>query len=259
MRGLITALRTLTILPVPGQEAASHAAGLPFFALVGALVSAALCGAAGLLGTLARWPAGEALVVVAGAAVLTRALHLDGLMDWADGFGGGRSREHALQIMKDPHPGAFGVVAVVVVLLAKWVALERLAVLNLLFWFICAMTISRTAMVWLLVRLPYARPEGGTAGPFSRDARAWQLWVCLLTAALMLVAVAGPLGLAAAVAGLLLTALFGGWCRRRVGGVTGDLLGACGELLETVLVVAAAALGQRLLVWQEQAWRLLGL
>lgn len=259
MRGLITALRTLTNLPVPGKEASAPAAALPYFALVGAFLGAALYGVAWLIERVAWWPAGEALVIVMGAALLTRALHLDGLADWADAFGGGRSPEHTLKIMKDPHPGVFGMVAVVMVLLAKWAALERLASLNLLPWLISVMAISRCGMVWLIVRQPYARAEGGTAEPYFRDARAWQLWVCLLTAAIVLVAVAGPLGLAAAAVGILFTALFGWWCRRRVGGVTGDLLGACCELLEAALLLTAAACGGRLVAWQEQVRRWFGL
>jgi adenosylcobinamide-GDP ribazoletransferase len=259
MRGLITALRTLTILPVPGADAPSLGAALPYFALVGALLGAALAGAAWLLELAVRWPAGEALLVVLGGAILTRGLHLDGLADWADGFGGGTTREQTLAIMKDPRKGAFGVAALILLLLAKWVALERLAALNMLSWLLAVLVVSRTAMVWLAARFPYARAEGGTAAPFVRDARGHHLWICVFCAAVLLVAVFGPAGLLPLVAGVLGAQLFGRWCLLRVGGVTGDLLGACGELTEVFLLLAAAALGPRLLGWQVAAWGLLGL
>jgi adenosylcobinamide-GDP ribazoletransferase len=245
LRGLVTALRTLTILPVPGREAESFGSALPFFPLVGALLGAALWGLALACGQLppAGWAEGAAAAAVVGGIVLTRGLHLDGLADWADGFGGGRDRESTLRIMKDPATGAFGVLAIAAVLILKFVAVARLATLGTALWLVAAAAVSRTVQVDLIVWLPYARAEGGKAGPFVRDARAGHLLLALLAAAAIAVGVFGPLGAAALGAGGLLGRLFGLWCRRRVGGVTGDLLGAASELVETALLVAAAAAG----------------
>jgi adenosylcobinamide-GDP ribazoletransferase len=245
LRGLITALRTLTILPVPGRDAASFSSALPFFPLVGALVGAALWGLLLACGQLpdGGWPVGAAAGAVVGGIVLTRGLHLDGLADWADGFGGGRDREGTLRIMKDPATGAFGVLAIAAVLLLKFAAVSQLATLGTGLWLVAAAVVSRTVPVDLIVWLPYARAEGGKAAPFVRDARAGHLVLALAAAAALAVGVFGPLGAAALGAGGLLGRLFGLWCRRRVGGVTGDLLGAASELTETALLVAAAAAG----------------
>ena len=85
-RGLVTAIRTLTILPIPGRDAESVAAALYWFPLVGLLVGLLQWGLGECIGTIAAkgWPAGAAAVVLVGGAVLTRGLHLDGLADWAD-------------------------------------------------------------------------------------------------------------------------------------------------------------------------------
>ena len=129
MGGLSTAIRTLTILPAPGEPGGKMASSLPWFPLVGGAIGSILLGLMILLEDLAsgHWPGGAAAVVVVAGIILPGALHLDGLADWADGFGGGRDREKTLAIMKDSSTGAFGAVALISVLLLKWVALSHLA------------------------------------------------------------------------------------------------------------------------------------
>jgi len=248
LRGLVTALRTLTILPVPGRDAQDLAAALPWFPLVGGLIGAALYGLVLACGQLpGGWPAGAALAAVLGGIILTRGLHLDGLADWADGFGGGRDRESTLRIMKDPSVGAFGTLALVGVLLAKWAAVARLAESGAAVWMVAACVISRTAQVDLAVMLPYARAEGGTAAAFVLGARSGHRLAALGLALALGLAAVGPWAAAALAAGVILDLAFGLWCCRRVGGVTGDLLGAASELVETAILVACAAPGTRML------------
>ena len=115
--GLTTAVRTLSILPLPGRDAASFAASLGWFPLVGSLIALPLCAMAIYLGE--HWSAGAAMLMVASSVVLTRGLHLDGLADCVDGFGGGAKRERVLEIMKDPCVGAFGAMSLILVLAAK--------------------------------------------------------------------------------------------------------------------------------------------
>ncbi len=249
--GLIAAVRTLSVLPLPGRAAEPMSAALPWFAVVGAALGAVLYGISALAAwpTIGGWPEVAALAVVIGGAVLTGALHLDGLADWADTLGGA-SAERRLEIMKDPRVGAFGVIAVVAIVLCKWVALTRLGPSGAL-WLVSAYAVSRTAMVDLAVRLPYARAEGGTAAIVVEHARPWHLVVCGLSALAVVIAVSGPAGVVALAFGWLIAALFGRWCRRRIGGVTGDLLGAASEIVETsILLLAAFALG-----WlSERSW-----
>ena len=243
-RGLATAVRTLSVLPAPGRDAASLASALPWFPLVGALLG-------GMVWTVARgvgalWPEGAAVLAVAAAAALTRGLHLDGVADVADGFGGGRDREHALAIMKDPRAGSFGVVALTLVLLLKTVAFARLAATGQTLWIVAAGALSRAMQVELAATLPYAR-EDGTAGAFVRGARPWHRALAHLLALAVAWTVAGPAGLAAALLAWLVCRLIGATARRRIGGVTGDVLGACSEWTETAVVFAAALAGGWLL------------
>lgn len=246
---LITALRTLTALPVPGRDAPRLASSLPWFPLVGALLGALLLGVAAACEAVTSrgWPQGTACAVVAAGALLTRGLHLDGLADWADGFWGGHDREKVLRIMKDPVIGAFGAIALACLLLAKWAAVEVLAREGQVLWILPAMVVSRTIQVYLAVALPYARAEGGKAAAFVQDAGYRHLAGALILAAILLAAILGlQAGWALSLLGGLLAAvLFGAWCRRRIGGITGDLLGACSELTETLVLTLGAVAAAR--------------
>jgi adenosylcobinamide-GDP ribazoletransferase len=247
LQGLVTALRTLTILPVPGREAQDLARALPWFPLAGCLLGLMLWGMAlGFDLISGGWPAGAAVVVAAGGAVLTRGLHLDGLADWADGFGGGRDRERTLAIMKDPHVGAFGVMAIILVLMAKWVACARLMEVGSLSWVVSACIVSRSAVVELAVCLPYARAEGGTAGPFVNRALPAHRFKALALALVLVLACNGLAGAVVLFGGWAACRLLGLWFFNRVGGVTGDLLGTCCELVETGVLIACAAGGDTL-------------
>lgn len=246
LRGLVTAFRTLSALPVPGMDTDKMTRSLPWFPLVGftlgAIVFWIAIGASRL--AITPWHEGTAVLLLAAGALLTRGIHLDGLADWADGFFCTGDREKVLRVMKDPHIGVFGVVAIVVVLLAKWAALARLLAGDSPRWIIAACIVSRTAMVDLAVSQPYARPEGGTGAGFIGAAGWKHLLAAVAAAALLLAASCGP-GLrwaAALLTGLLVSRLFGIYCRRRAGGVTGDLLGADCEIVETIVLAAGATL-----------------
>lgn len=243
-RALVTALRTLTVLPVPGREAHDVAEALRWFPMVGLLLGLLFWGVASGVDALTPggWPGGAAVAVVVAYALLTRGFHLDGLADWADGFWGGWDREGTLRIMKDSRTGAFGVVAVACALLARWVAVARLVGLGGLLWLLAAAVTARAMTVELAVWLPYARPEGGTGGAFVDDARLSQYVWSIISAWLILCLMLGPIGPMALGLGWLVARLYGVLCRRRVGGVTGDLLGAGTEIVETTVLLVAAAL-----------------
>src|SRR3972149_2600166 len=166
-RGLITAIRTLTAVPVGGKDAESFSDSLIWFPWVGLFLGLLLWS----LGTLwtsvigPEWPGGGAVLILAAQILLTRALHMDGFADWADGMGA-RDRAARLTIMRDPHLGSFGSIALVFDLLAKWVALERLLQAGGLPVIVPICIVSRAAMVSLMRNLPYARTGGGMAQPF---------------------------------------------------------------------------------------------
>jgi adenosylcobinamide-GDP ribazoletransferase len=255
LRGFSTAVRTLSLIPMPGRDARELASALPWFPLVGALLGAALLGVLRGLDALGlrSWPEGEAGLLVLASTALTRGLHLDGLADWADGLFSMSSKERTLEIMKDSRVGAFGVLALLLGLGLKWVSTARLIGSGAATWIIPAFIVSRTVQADLAVALPYARESGGTAAPFVNGARprhrvgAWALSATLLLAA-------GPWALGAALVGCAAAIGLGLLYKRRLGGITGDLLGAAGEMTETLLLVLFAALGPRLLGcpgWEE--------
>ena len=244
-RGLISALHTLTILPVPARGANRLEKALLWFPVVGFLLGALVV----LPGYITMqieggWSYAAGLVMLSTGILLTRALHLDGLSDWADGFWGGFKKDRVLAIMKDSNLGTFGTVALIWILLGKWIALTRLAEHGEWTWIIAAFTISRTMQVVLAAAHPYARKEEGTGSPFIANATTRHATRALGEAAICLALTcppfwAWPLILAGAWG---LTRLFGLWCMRRVEGVTGDLLGACSEMTELLVLLAGAIL-----------------
>jgi adenosylcobinamide-GDP ribazoletransferase len=187
--------------------------------------------------------------MVAGGVLLTRGFHLDGLADAADALGSLAPRERMLAIMKDSAVGAFGVLALVLTLGAKWIAVARLVESGTGVWIVAAYVVSRAAQVELAVVLPYARAEGGTARAFVRDARGVHRLVAWTLAFLMITLVCGPAGVAVLVGGWLLARALGWRFMKMLGGVTGDLLGATSEIVETAVLFACAAAGARLAAW----------
>jgi adenosylcobinamide-GDP ribazoletransferase len=255
-RGLITAIRTLTMLPIPGEDATRMSSALPWFPIVGLLLGGAFYGIAILPGLLrvTVWSEGIAVIVVILSIFLTRAMHLDGLADSADGFGCRGDRVKILAVMKDPHIGAFGVIALITAILVKFVAIAKLVASGLPIVILAATVVSRTMQAELATVLPYARQEGGTAAPFVNGTT----WLHRLTALgaglLILCGICGPVtGLIVFAIGWVICRLFGWWCKRKIGGVTGDLLGACSEIVEIALLFGAALFGNLLgpfLGWQ---------
>lgn len=179
-----------------------------------------------------------ALVVVADLAV-TGLLHADGLVDAADGLLPHLDRQRRLEVMAEPGAGAFGVWVAVAVFGLRWAALATMRPAPFLvagLW--CA---SRTAMAFTLTRVQYARPGGGLATAFGPGGRE-PVFALGVPAALLLAAgwrpFVGPLAVLwslLAAAGVVLLA------RRRLGGFTGDVLGAAGVVGETVGLLVAAA------------------
>jgi len=254
-RGLITAMRTLTAVPIGGKDATRFSDSLFWFPLVGLFLGLVLfsIGKAwnGVIGR--DWPAGGALIILMAQILLTRGLHMDGFADWADGLGGSRDRETRLAIMKDHHLGAFGVIAAVFDILAKWVVLERLLALNGLSVIVPVSIVSRAAMVSLMTGLPYARPGQGMARPFMDDLSFGKEAAAALLA-LCLCLLFGPLGIGLFAAGWSITRILEPAFRKGFGGITGDLLGATNEMMEILLLWLCASLGNLVLPYLGWEW-----
>ena len=241
MKGLPLAVAFLTRLPVPAVDPDPPAAGrsLAWYPLVGALIGVLLAGAAALLGAcLPAAPGVTAVLVVVLWAWLTGGLHLDGLADTADAAAAGGDRTRRLAVLKDPSVGPAGVVAVVLILLAKYAALTYLlpagAAMTAL---VIAPVIGRSLVVAAFMSTPYVRAGGlGEALARHHDRPA-----CLAGLALTVIGL-GVLAGPAATLVLVLSnaALLLYWRRgamRDLGGCTGDLAGALVERAETLSLI----------------------
>jgi adenosylcobinamide-GDP ribazoletransferase len=241
--GFVTAMRTLSIFPIPGRDADSMASSLPWFPVVGMILG----GIVYMFGTIlmqfifSDWPEATAFILVSAGIYVTRGFHLDGLSDWADSFGAMNNRKRMLEIMKDSRVGAFGVMALVMVLLGEWIAITRLCRHDELIWIIAAYIVSRMSQVELAVTLPYARSEGGTSGAFVHEAKGSHRWIAFSLAIVLLFILFRWQGIAMLLIGEVIRITFGFWCKKRFGGVTGDLLGACSVIVESSMLFLVAA------------------
>lgn len=227
------ALRFFTRLPVPawvGHSAEGLNRSARYFPAVG-LVVGGIGALVHLLATLA-WPPALALLLSMVATVyVTGAFHEDGLSDMVDGFGGGWTREQVLSIMKDSRVGSYGVVAIVLVLLGKFLALFALPAAALPAALVAGHAVSRGCATVLLKSLDYVREDQlSKAKPLATRMAAGELALALgfaLAGAVLLGCYLPPARLAVA---LLLAAACTLWLgrlmRRRLGGYTGDCLGA---------------------------------
>ncbi len=238
------ALRFLTILPLPGrfgtaEKDLTHA--VPFFPLIGLLIGCIAAPTAELLFIfLAPLPA--AVLTVMLLLAFSGGLHLDGLADTADGFFSARTRERMLEIMKDSSIGAMGAIALLLVLLLKTACLASLHE-QLLPAVLLMPLAGRTAILVLMALLPYPREQGlGRlfALYFDSIAGGAAALAGLLLCAIAAYVFAGTQGLAAIAVMLLLTLCFADLCQRKIGGATGDTLGAACELAETAVALLFA-------------------
>jgi adenosylcobinamide-GDP ribazoletransferase len=252
----LVAVQFLTRLPVPrldGFQASWLSASARYFPLVGVLV--------GLLGVGVWWlgslcfpPAVAVGLMMCATLLATGAFHEDGLADTCDGFGGGRTREATLAIMKDSRIGAFGAIGIVMMLGLKWSVSASLPHSALAIIVIGAHMTSRWCAIGIIWRLPYVRedadakskPLAGSLG-FLDWLLSGALGALALLAAAMLLEPSGQFpwlrvlvgGTALALAGTVLT---GAYFKHRIGGYTGDCLGAVQQVSELSFLLAAFGL-----------------
>ena len=239
MRGLRAALAFLTRVPVGSFDGDDPGRSLPWFPVVGALVGLVVAGV--YAGALQLVPAlAAAAVAVAIGVLLTGAFHEDGLADTADALGAWEPEE-ARRILKDPNHGTYGVSALVLVLLVRVTALSALGGWSALAVLPATHALARAASLSMLTATPAATDEGLGALYAARAGRK-RVWVAMAAGLAITLASVGPVLLPVAV----LLASFGaaGVTRvgsRRVGGITGDVLGAAEQIAETLVLLMGAA------------------
>ena len=177
------------------------------------------------------WVAGSITLVV--WVVLSGGLHLDGLADCCDGLLASTSVERRLEIMKDPHVGAFGVIGLVLVLMLKAAALGSLTHVSS-FGIVLAATLARWSILPAGL-LRFARPSGMGADFALGFQRSFIVWGAVLPLAIVLFP--GVRGVVSTLAGLGAAALVLWLAKSRIGGVTGDVFGMIVEVVETVVLI----------------------
>ncbi|CAH0286597.1 adenosylcobinamide-GDP ribazoletransferase [Agrobacterium fabrum] len=180
-------------------------------------------------------------------ALITGALHEDGLADMADGFGSGKDKARMLEIMKDSRIGSYGTIAMVLSFALRATALTSLVETvpgkTAAACLIAALVMSRALMVWHWQALPAAKTSGiaAGAGQPGESERNIALVTGLLVFILFTLHALPVLSIALVLAvAILATVLFGRLCERKIGGHTGDTIGACQQITEIVTLVALA-------------------
>lgn len=253
---LLLAWQFLTRIPLPARATAwidrqaladgELTVGVRHFATIGLILG---CLAAGLLWlTQLLWPAPVAVVVTIGAMIwLTGAFHEDGLADTCDALGGHVGRERALAIMRDSRIGTYGAAGLWVVLTGRAVLLTALAPTWALWALVVAQPASRAAAMTMMYLLPYvADPASSKAVSRMRPVRGQDLdlgWGVVAAAAVVAALATGRLlPWLAALSAIIVGAIgLGYWFRRRLGGYTGDCLGATQQLTELLCLAALLA------------------
>jgi adenosylcobinamide-GDP ribazoletransferase len=248
--GFVAAVQFLTRVPIRLSRPPDPARSVPWFPVVGALVGAA-AGAVVVVLFDVTGPAVAAACAVVVGLVVTGAFHEDGLADVADAFGGGWTVEERLRILQDPRHGTYGVAA-----LGASIALRAACVASMpgsapaFAALVAAHALARGAAVGAMVATAPAASSGlgaEHARSVGRTGAATGVAAAVAIAVLATGWWAVPLAAAAAVAGVTMTWL----ARRKIGGLTGDVLGAIEQVAECLVLVIAVALAREHVLW----WR----
>jgi adenosylcobinamide-GDP ribazoletransferase len=248
MRSFLVALAFLTIIPVRFREMPAPddiVRSRFWYPVVGLLLGAAL---GGLCAALTAWCHAAliaAFLVLTAWVLLTGALHLDGFCDLCDGLFGGRTPEERLRILHDPHLGTFGLAGGVLLLLGKFVFLHELIVsrpAQAPWVIVAAVVMARCLVLSMAAGARYPRAQG--TGKILVEATRWReaIWFALLAGgAALLPFLCSDMANALILWLPMLPAvgLLRWLCQHRLGGVTGDCLGAAIELLEALVLLAA--------------------
>ncbi|MEM8848774.1 MAG: adenosylcobinamide-GDP ribazoletransferase [Pseudomonadota bacterium] len=237
---LVSAAMLLTRLPVRGTPTAPAARAAWAWPLIGAGIGLAIAAVGTAALAVGLHPGLAAGLALATGITVTGALHEDGLADLADGFWGGFDKDRRLDIMRDSRIGSYGVIALGLSLILRWALIGAALETDHAIWILVAAgAVSRAPMAALMRWLPPARPDG-----LSKDVgrpSSMILWVGLAISGLTLLP-QGP-GPALLTVGLVAATAFGLGllARAKIGGQTGDVLGACQQLAEIATLAALTA------------------
>jgi adenosylcobinamide-GDP ribazoletransferase len=243
MRLFFIAMQFLTIIPIScarDWQEDEMGRSMRWFPLAGLTIGFLLSGLDRLLALVLPLPLTTAILVAA-LAILTGALHLDGVADVCDGFGARGGRERFLAVMKDSATGAVGVTGVVLVLLLKYQALLHLPLTARSAVIILFPSAARFAQVIVTVNARRARGDG-LGATFAAGAGLVELFLAAVTALAAGWILFGMNGVFCCIITALFALLVKYYFHRRLGGITGDIIGAASEVAEVLYLLAAVAL-----------------
>lgn len=247
MKGLLAAWKFLSIIPVPFSRdvtADDLSSSVVYFPLVGLILGLTTAVFDRIIHLLLPSSIASILVVIFLFAI-TGSLHLDGLADTADGFLSSRPRERILEIMRDSCCGTMGVLAIVSIFALKCLALQEISTCHRSFILILTPVVGRVNALLSMNLIPYARKEGGLASLFlQKDSKK------IVTLSFFLLGLAafsqfGRTGLAVIFSLPLWGLVFSRYCLKKIGGFTGDTLGAMIELTELCFLLLLLVIKKR--------------
>lgn len=242
------AFQFLTRFPVPVRVDFTGAVlvrSTVFYPAAGAAIGLVLAAAGAALAALGLPPMVSAALLLAMWTAFTGGLHLDGLMDTADGVLSHRSRERMLEIMKDSRVGAMGVIACVLYMVLKFALIYSLLASSDFSWIalLLAPVWSRWTMVLAIAGWPYARTSvsgsgGGGLGSFFQNVNSRQVVIAALVALVISIGFGVSATLVSALTALAIGWGVSAWLARKLGGLTGDTYGAVNEITEIGILIA---------------------
>lgn len=243
MKMFLTALGFLTLIPYHRglkTDRASLGRSMAAFPIVGLLLGGALVVSNAFLSQHMSERLVN-IVMITSLFVITGGLHIDGFMDTVDGLAGGRTKEDVLRIMRDSHVGALGVVGVCLLVLVKWEALNSMESGSKNAALFIMPVVGRWGMTLLAYTSTYARDEG-LGRPFVEGLTRNGLLFAFATALAVSVLLGGVGGVIVLAAASIMCLLWSKWFERKIGGVTGDVIGALNEALELLVALFFAVL-----------------
>ena len=243
MKDFLQALSFLTILPVGASispEGKDLARSMAFFPFVGLLIGLLLTLAYYLLSFLLPRPF-VLWLTIGLLALLTRGLHLDGFADTVDGLASGGTKEKVLEVMRDSRIGAFGVIGLILLIGAKFLALDQISNASIYYSLILMAVTGRNSMVLVCYRSPYARSGEGLAKPFTENLGPREIALSSVSAFGIALLFMGIKGILVSLGVCIFSFGHRFFFIKKLGGVTGDILGAANELAEllclTLLII----------------------
>ena len=245
MTSILLAFQFLTILPFKVKHLKDNALAwaVVFFPIIGLVLGSILAGANYFLASYGFNEIASNIILVVLLVLLTGGLHLDGLSDTSDALFSGKSKEEMLAIMHDSHVGAMGVLAIISALLLKIALLSVIGPELKVKALILMCVLARWSMPLSIYSFPYAR-HSGKAKTFVDGMNIWIFLVATLTALAITYFLAGLVGIMILGVTAACAYLAGIYIKSKVGGITGDTIGAVSELMEIAVLICFVVLGR---------------